>query len=159
MSKIKLLTIAVIGLLIINVGIIGFLLCRKPPHPPGGRPPISQEGPKKIIIERLHFDKEQIVSYEKLIAEHQEMMKSMNDSIRRAKNDLYRTLSFENFTRKDSLINHLNDLQEKVEQINYEHFVALKNLCKTNQLGDYNDLTKELARFFAVNKKAPPPSR
>lgn len=161
MSKLKLLSIAVIGLLVINIVIVGFLLMKKPPIPPfgpGGRPPMNQEGPKKIIIERLHFDKEQTDAYEKLIDAHQASVRILNDSIKMAKNDLYRSLQSETFTGKDSLINQLGRLQKQVELLHYEHFAEIKKLCKPDQLNSFNDLTKDLARFFAPGKKdAPPP--
>lgn len=167
MSKIKLLTIAVIGLLLINIGIVGFLMMKKSPMPPKGRPPIGmegklpgkQDGPKKIIAERLHFDKEQVVAYDKLIAAHQISVKALNDSIKIAKNNLYQSLQSENLAGKDSLVNLLGVLQKQIELVHYEHFARLKKICKPDQLNDFNELTKELARFFAPGKKDGPPPR
>lgn len=161
MSKIKLLTIAVIGLLVVNIGIVGYLLMKKKPNPPEGRPPMGmdgkppgkKDGPKKIITERLHFDKEQIAQYEKLIEEHQVYVKALNDNIKIAKNNLYRSLANENVAGKDSLIASLGSFQKQIELVHYEHFASLKKICKPNQLNDFNELTKELARFFAPGKK------
>ena len=56
MSKIKLLTLAVVGLLIVNVGLLTFLFMNKPMRPPG-RGGQGNEGPKSLIIEKLDFDK------------------------------------------------------------------------------------------------------
>lgn len=167
MSKIKLLSIAVIGLLLINIAIVSFLMFRKPPPFLGGRPPMSQEGrpsaqedgPKNIIIDKLHFDKEQSAQYENLIEQHQTIMKSLNVSIKDAKNELYSSLTNENFTGKDSLIAKLGLLQKQVELTHYEHFAAIKKLCKPGQLENYALLTKELARFFAPARKDGPPPR
>lgn len=59
MNRTKLLTIAVIGLLLLNLGVLGMMFLSKPPHPPmppemhGGPRP---DGPKQIIIDRLHLD-------------------------------------------------------------------------------------------------------
>ena len=159
MSKLKLLSIGVIGLLLVNMGIVVFLFMKKPPHPPGGRHPMAQEGPKNIIIERLHFDKEQVEQYEKLIAVHQASIRTTDDSIRMVKNDLYQTLNNESFTGKDSLLARLNILQNQIEGIHYTHFAQLKRLCKPAQLNAFNALTKDLARFFAPGKKGPPPPK
>ncbi|MBU2045217.1 MAG: hypothetical protein KJ712_00640, partial [Bacteroidetes bacterium] len=49
MTKTKFLTIGVVILLILNFGTLTFLFTKKPPHPLK----FEQEGPKKIIIERL----------------------------------------------------------------------------------------------------------
>lgn len=160
MSKIKLLSIAVIGLLLINIAVVGFLLLKKPPHPredrpgPGeeGMPAMEQTRPKNIIIDKLHFDKDQSAQYETLIEQHQAIMKSLNDSIKVAKNDLYSSLNNETFTGKDSLIAKLDLLQIQVERTHYDHFAAIKKLCKPEQLENYAALTKELARFFAPGK-------
>ena len=167
MSKIKLLSIAVIGLFIINIAVVGFLMFRKPPTPPGGTPPMGQEGrppgqnegPKKVIIEILHFDKEQAAQYEILIEQHQTIIKSLNDSIKDVKNELYSSLNKENFTGKDSLIAKLGLLQRRIELTHYEHFAAIKKLCKPEQLENYASLTKELARFFAPGKNNPRPPK
>lgn len=167
MSKIKLLSIAVIGLLVINLCMVSFLLMKRPPFHPErkppmgqhGRPPMKEDGPKKIIAEHLHFDKQQVVDYDKLIASHLSSVKALDDSIRITKNNLYQTLISTNFEDKDLLIVRLGTFQKQIEEIHYNHFADLKELCKPNQIEDYNKLTKELARFFAPGKKDGPPPR
>ncbi|EOR94468.1 hypothetical protein ADIARSV_2314 [Arcticibacter svalbardensis MN12-7] len=160
MSKIKILSIAVIGLLLINAAIVGFLLLKKPPHLPQGRQSMANEGPKQIITERLNFNAQQADDYDKLITAHQVSMRALEDSMGLLKNKLYQTLNNASFAGKDSLINELGTLQKQIEQINYDHFVALKKLCKPDQLDKFNKLTNELARFFATGKKdALPPAR
>ncbi|MBK8610979.1 MAG: hypothetical protein IPL84_13810 [Chitinophagaceae bacterium] len=157
MSKTKLLSIAVIGLMVINIGIVGFLLIKKPPMPPGGRPPMPEAGPKKIIAERLDFDKEQVAAFEKLVEAHQTSVKALGDSIKIAKNNLFLTLQSETFAGKDSLVNLLGALQKQMELLHYQHFTDLKKICRPDQLNRYNDLTSELASFFGAGKNGPPP--
>lgn len=158
MSKIKLLTIAVIGLLAVNIGIVGFLLLRKPPMLPKGMIQTEQkDGPKKIIIDKLNFDKEQITAYEALIVEHRRSVKELKDSISDTKKNLYQSLKTESFTAKDSLINLLSVLQKRIESVHYDHFMQIKKICKPEQMEAFNALTSELAFYFAAEKKAPPP--
>lgn len=160
MSKIKLLTIAVTGLLLINIAIVCFLFFKRPPHPPEGMGPLmDQAGPKNIIIERLHFDKEQVAAYEKLIQAHQAAVKLMDDSIKLAKHALYQTLSHESFAGKDSLLNRLSFLKNKIELLHYDHFAELKKICRPDQLDNFNELTNELAHLFAPGKNNPPPPK
>jgi hypothetical protein len=52
MRKETLLTVAVIALLLLNFGTLGFLLFRRPPHPPGGGP----GGLDRRIVETLQLD-------------------------------------------------------------------------------------------------------
>ena len=156
MSKIKLLTLAVVGLMIVNLAMIAFLLLRKPLQHPEGRQPMEQAGPKNIIINKLHFDKAQTAKYEVLIEQHQAKIKSLNDSIYNAKNELYSTLTNENVTGKYSVIDRLGLLQKQVELTHYDHFAVIRALCNPQQLEAFNKLTKELAGFFAPVKKMVP---
>ena len=157
MSKSKLLSIAVIGLLLINLGTLAFLFLNKPPHPPGMGPGRGGEGPKRIIIERLGFDKEQIAQYEKLIDGHRRTIRELDEQIKETKNDLYSTLSSGSQLNKDSLQIRLGEIQKQIESTHYSHFADIKKLCRPEQLKYFDDLTKELARFFAPGKHPPPP--
>jgi hypothetical protein len=158
MTKIKLLSIAVIGLLLINIGILAFLFLRK--HvPPPDRPMRGREGPKNIIIERLHFDKEQVAQYEKLIEQHQQNLQQLDGQIRMTKNQLYSTLATDNIAGKDSLANKLGEIQRQIESVHYNHFTDIKKLCKPEQLENFNALTHDLAKFFAPGKNLPTPPR
>lgn len=148
MEKTKLLTIAVIGLLIINLGTLGFLFLNgnkhRPPHE--GRPE-----PKYEIIEKLHFDTEQQKQYDKLIEWHKANIGEADDNIRDAKNELYTQLSKPevDMKEKDSLIAVINSNQKKIEEIHFRHFEDIKKLCRKDQLDDFNALSEELARLFA----------
>jgi periplasmic protein CpxP/Spy len=158
MSKIKLLSIAVIGLLAVNIATVGFLLLRKPPMPPKGIPQLEQKGgPKEIIIDKLHLDKEQVTAYEALIVAHRESVKGLKDSISNTKNNLYQSLKTETFTGKDSLITLLSDLQKRIESVHYDHFMQIKKICRSEQMADFNKLTNELAFYFTTEKKSIPP--
>jgi hypothetical protein len=151
MSKIKLLSIAVIGLLVLNLFIVGFLFLRKPLRPggrPDGPPPLAQAGPQNEIIEELRFDSVQESQYRILIDDHKESTKSLNDSIRNVKSILYKTLNDENNPDTDSLIEKLGALQKSIERTHYEHFAELKKLCRPDQLSDFEELTTRLAGFF-----------
>ena len=163
MSKMKLMGIAVGGLILINLALLAFLFFVKPPRPaemqPGGRPPFAGEGPKQIIIERLHFDKDQVSQYEIIIQQHQNAVREADKQIRETKNDLYATLSSGNIAAKDSLQNQLAQLQRQIETAHYNHFEAIKKICRPEQLPYFNDLTKELAHFFAPQRNGPPPPK
>jgi periplasmic protein CpxP/Spy len=146
MSKVKLLGIVAIGLFISNLILIAFIL-NKP-----GRP--AHDGPRDIIIEKLHFDKSQVDAYDELIKWHRaEIIKSDNE-IRKLKNQLYSTLlSDSSSSQKDSLINELTKVHSRVETIHYKHFMDIKKLCRADQQNDYNKLTIEIASLFAPPHK------
>jgi len=153
MSKIKLLTIAVLLLLLANIGLVTFLVLNKPPHMPPPRMGMNEQEPKRIIIEKLHFNENQIAQYESLIDEHKQKMQLLTDNFKQTKNNLYNTLADDNGVTKDSLINQLAVLQSKIESTHYNHFIAIKKICLPNQLANFNELSKELSTFFSPDKK------
>lgn len=145
MNKTKLLSVAVIALLVLNFGILGFLFLSKK-HESNGR-----KMPREIVIEKLHFDENQIVEYEKIIEEHQKAIRNLDDSIKKTKNELYQLLNEEkiNSAQKDSLYLQLANYQKQIETTHFNHFLEIKRLCKKEQLADYKYLTDELSKIFS----------
>ena len=128
-------------------------------HPPGDKLMHGGKGPKNIIIERLHFDNEQVVQYEKLIEQHQYKLKELDERIRMTKNQLYSTLATDTAMSKDSLENKLGEIQRQIESVHYNHFTEIKKLCKPEQIESFNALTHDLAEFFAPGKNSLPPPK
>ncbi|WP_284652166.1 hypothetical protein [Flavobacterium terrisoli] len=155
MERTKLLTISVIGLLLLNLGTLGFLFLNGPKDhrlPHEGRPK-----PKEIIIEKLHFDANQKTAYEKLIHWHRGEINRLDDSIRQTKNELYSGLDETeiNVKTKDSLIALLNSYQKQIEETHFKHFEDIKKLCKPEQQEDFKALTEELSRIFGPKPRGP----
>jgi len=146
MNKTKVLGFAVIALLVLNFGILSFLFFSKNEDGPRGR-----KMPREIIIEKLHFDENQIVEYDKTIKIHQENIRNLDDSIKSAKNELYQLLNSDTIdsVKKESLYLKLADLQKQIETTHFNHFIEIKNLCKKEQLSDYENLTEELIKLFS----------
>ncbi|MFY8036113.1 MAG: hypothetical protein ACOVMQ_03040 [Cyclobacteriaceae bacterium] len=155
MSREKLLTLAVISLLLINACTIGFFFFAKPPHGPGGPPPFGRMEPKNQIVESLHFDQQQITDYENLISQHRQTIRELNDRMLEAKSSLYQSLAGGNGAMKDSLINTLGSLQMQIETTHYNHFKDIKALCRPDQLAYFDKLSENLANFFNADKPRP----
>jgi periplasmic protein CpxP/Spy len=154
MSKVKILVMAVVGLLLLNITVIGLQIFKKPPLPFKGNGTKGEGGPKNIIIERLRFDKDQVLAYEKIIETHRITAKVLKDSINNAKNNLYQSLKQDNVaSNSDSLINQLSALQHRIEETHFYHFLQLKAICKAEQMEEFNELTKDLSKFFTTTKK------
>jgi len=153
MNRTKLLTIAVIGLLLLNLGTMGVMMMHKPMRPPHGEmphPPLG-EGPKQIIIDRLRLDKLQVKDYELLVAEHQAQTKKLRDASKDLHDELYSLLQTEkiNMAASDSIIVEISNNQKAIENLNFMHFQTIKNLCKGTQVEEFNKLAGELAGLFA----------
>lgn len=159
MSKIRLLSLAVLSLLVLNLGLLSFMFFNRPMRPPMDRAPEGREGPKRLIIERLHFSRQQAEQYDALIEEHQGAIKTLNDEMRTTKNNLYATLNNNAPSQKDSLLSRLGEIQKQIESVHYTHFEAIRKICTPDQVDNFKDLTRDLAGFFAPGKNPPRPSR
>lgn len=155
MEKTKLLTISVIGLLLLNLGTLGFLFLNGPKNQ--RLPHEDRPKPKTIIIEKMHFDAAQQKDYDKLIEWHRGEINKLDGNIREAKNELYAQLnqSEANIKAKDSLISVINSNQKQIEETHFKHFEDIKKLCRKDQLADFNELTEELSGIFAPKHRRP----
>ena len=157
MDKIKLLTYAVIGLLLLNVGIIGFLFFSRPNR----NLEENHRRPKEIIAEKLHFDANQNEKYESIIPIYKDKIDSLDAINRELKSELYSQLKSQvvNSAIKDSIINLFLANQKQIEQLHFKHFLDIRNICKTSQLQDFNALTQELGKMFSNQNSTPHPPR
>jgi len=147
MTKLRLLTISTVALILINLGLFTTLFF--------GKPSQKGEGPKNIIIEKLHFDEAQVKAYETLISEHRRQVRKAEGEIMDAKAKLYETIADSASAQKDSLIQVIASTQANMENVHYQHFLDIKKLCKPDQIKYFNSLTKDLAQYFTPgnNKK------
>jgi hypothetical protein len=144
MNKYKFLTITVIVLLIFN-GILFFILIKE--HKRKG-------GPKNIIIEKLHFDEEQIKKYEGYIQQHRKAINNNETMMNYLRCNLYEELKYsENRAKTDSLIVKIANQQTIAEHINYNHFLEIKKLCKPHQKKDFEALTEEISNLFSAKER------
>lgn len=143
MNKIKLLTFLVVSLAVLNIGLVCFFVFTKKGF--------EKRMPKEIIIEKLHFDKQQIRLYEAKIAEHQREIRTLNDAINNTKTELYQLLNTNtiNEMKKDSLIQLISKQQNKIETVHFNHYLDIKSICKKEQMADFTILTTELAQIFS----------
>jgi regulatory protein YycI of two-component signal transduction system YycFG len=146
MNKVKLYGLFSIVLLAINIVLLWMMFSR-------GAPSRREEEPKKFIIEKLHFDENQIRDYEKLIKGHRENITATDDKIKLLKEELYSCLKDDNTPKADSLMQELSKEKLHIEQIHYQHFNDIKKLCKPDQLANFNSLTTELAKLFAPHPR------
>ena len=136
-----------IGLLIISNLATVFFVMQKRNYKP------YNDGPKKIIIEKLAFDKEQTVAYEKLIDQHKKDIRTNDQKIIQLKKELYSLLLEGNTKQKiDSLTIEIGRTQQEIERIHLNHFKDIKTICTPEQMPNFDLLVGELAILF--NKKS-----
>jgi hypothetical protein len=108
------------------------------------------EGPKNIIMEKLHFDKAQAEAYQLLIDDHRKKITTLESQLMDLKNKLYSNLKDDkNSLNTDSLMSKINVVQLDIEKVHYHHFQDIKNLCKPDQKPLFDKLTEEIAILFS----------
>lgn len=151
MRKQTLLTVAVIGLLILNFVILAlfFFDGRKPPLPP--LPHVREPRAEKIIEERLKLSEQQRIEFEILKKEHLEKMKDVNNEERRLHDELFGLLkgSQQERINADSLISLIAENKKTAEQITFSHFSDIKNLCSSDEQKKlYDEFIGELGKMI-----------
>lgn len=147
MNTTKFLKLAILILFCINMITLVFFITKGPKDRMNNR-----KRPSEIIIEKLHFDANQIKQYEELINNHQKEIIRIDDEIKNNKTNLYRQLSNPESKIIDSLFQEIANKQNQIEKTHFDHFLAIKKLCKEEQLKDFDDLTNELSRIFSKPK-------
>ena len=160
MNRTKLLTIAVLGLLVINLSTLIFMFANKPGHHhrPKGDQPHQNEGPKQLIIDFLNFDSSQQKQYEAIIKNHQVKSREIKKTLNELHELLYDELKNNsiNKNKADSIIQKIAGCHVNFEYLNFEHFQKIKSICKPNQTDRFNDLTEELIHLFPQDSRKPP---
>lgn len=153
MKKETLLTIAVIALLLLNFGILGFLLFQRPPHPPGaGSMPLDRR-----IEEQLHLNAEQQQQFERLKSAHHEQMQASDRAYRDAMSHYFALLKSDTIVagRRDSLLAELTYIQQERVTATFQHFSDLKALCTPEQRENFDALVPAFLQVILP----PPPVR
>ena len=145
MNKSKVILIFALLLLCLNADLLTFIFFKKPHARNHG-------GPKNEIIERLNFEKEQILAYELLIETHRHDVQELNQLIRDLKGELYGTLHQENKKVSAAILQIIAEKQIKMEQVHFNHFIDLKEICREDQMDEFKKLEKDLVNLFGAKK-------
>lgn len=154
MKKLTFFSVLSIVLVLINIILLAYLFGFKNDNV---QKPLPGEGPKKLIIEKLHFDEAQAIQYQVLIDEHRSSVRETERSIQKLKSELYKTLSnTATEEEKQAIIEAIGEKHQELENIHLKHFSDIKQLCTKEQLKYFDELTEELAALF---RRPPPPRR
>jgi Spy/CpxP family protein refolding chaperone len=150
----KFYLIIIVALLCCNLVLVFFLL-NGPQKGPNNRPmggPGMHE-PKRVIIDKLHFDDTQIMQYEEVIKSHFEAIRGYDQQINELKKDLYIQLKKSDSVDSQSIIiNKIGEIQQKIERKHFDHFLEIKKICRPDQMKDFDSLSEELVQLFDMKK-------
>jgi protein CpxP len=158
MKKDTFYAVVIILLLLLNLGTLGYLWVGDrrgsfppPHHGPGGG------GPAPLIIERLGLDDAQQRQFDVIRHEHHEQVMKLQDERRDLYEDYYSLLKHVpiDTVAADSMNRMIMDNQSRLNQVTFDHFMKLRNICKPEQVERYNGFIMELSRILS----GPPPGR
>lgn len=151
MQRSRLYILIIVGLLLSNLMLVGYILsARSEGQRHGPPPPPGHGGPRNLIIERLHFTEQQVAEYDKLIQWHRSEISRADERVMELKNSLYATLlKADTPTSKDSLITEIARVQQHIEEVHYTHFEDIRNLCTADQKPAFEELSGEIASLFS----------
>jgi protein CpxP len=155
MKKETLLTTAVIALLLLNFGTLGFLFFHRPPHPPGA------EQPGRRIVQHLQLDAAQQQKFEQLKSAHHEQMRTADRAYRDALEQYFALLKNDtvDIARRDSLQAVLTRIQQERASVTFQHFADLKALCTPQQRTRFDALLPDLMQVILPPRRDNRPPR
>ena len=149
-TKIKTLYSVVITLVLINIGVIGFIMLHH-----AGRPP----HPSEAVVRELNFTDEQKKEYDKIKEEHHKALHIIKEENHRLHDAMFSQLKDgqDNSPAADSIINAIADNIKRDELLTYRHMAKLRKICTSEQLKKFDAMVGKAMGRGAPN--GPPPPR
>ena len=142
-SNNKILTIAVILLLVTNIALVAFMVLGKDKR--GGKFP-GRSSTSEMMAKELGMTEQQKKDHKQLKEDHLKNIKPLFDSIRVAKTALYALLK--DSTVNDSLVNHytsqIGENQSTIDKLTFAHFKRIRNLFTSEQQPKFDDFVQKM---------------
>jgi protein CpxP len=150
MKNNKILSIAVILLLITNIALIAFMLSEKKKRPDGKRP--GGREPYSMMVKELGMTDQQQKDYKEMKEAHFKNVRPLFDSIRAAKTAFYSLIK--NGPVSDSVIDAytagISAKQAALEKATFAHFRQVRNIFTAEQQPKYDSF---LLKMMQRNKR------
>lgn len=149
-------------LIIVNVAVILIIWFGRPGQQGADRisnnPESERTHLKEMLKNDLGFDESQIEQYLSLRAAHKIQVDSIQTEIRKVKKEMFDEVLNDNPQPflSDSLLKISQNLQIKIEELTFNHFLDLKKLCRPDQYGKLKILIHELFRQQPGGKESEP---
>lgn len=139
----KILTIAVVLLLLTNIALVVYMLSGKKHGP--GKPP-SRPSTSEMLARELNMTEAQKTQHQQLREDHLKNIRPLFDSIRMAKTALYNLLK--DSTASDSLVNvytrQISDKQVAIEKMTFAHFQRVRQLFTPDQQPRFDEFVQKM---------------
>jgi len=165
MDRIKLLSISVIVLFILNIATISFVFFGTKSRC-GGKPNRhhhqkhmeGKHNPSMMISEKLKLDDAQTIELNQLFEAHKSKIESISDQIQDQKKGLFDLLKSDirDEKLKNEILDKISTLEREKDALMFDHFENVKALCKPEQKEDFIKLMDHMERFAHKRGHRPP---
>ena len=102
---------------------------------------------EQLLKKELSFSDQQIEKYIVVRKTHQEKMIELNQAIRKIKKEMFDQILNDYYNKiiRDSLLNRSLEKQREIEELTFEHFLDLKEICSDDQ---EKELKKIMHKIF-----------
>lgn len=143
MTKVRVLSISVICLALLNVVLLTSIFFAGPPR---------HKEPKHFIVKKLNLSPSQIIQYEEMINKHKDLITNEEKKLKNLKQELYLTIKTQNKNNETDFLKKITIVQTNIELIHLNHFKEIQSICKPEQLDNFNSLIEELPHLFGRKK-------
>ena len=128
-------------------------------RPKGGseHPNNKPSGLERIFKEELDFSDDQIHSFTTLKEAHMSSTKSIMDSNKELKEQLFNQVKLGDDLKAHEIAEKISNNQLKLELAIYQHFKDIRDICTDKQKEKYELIINEISKRF--DKRPPPPRR
>lgn len=147
MSQIKFYKYAISGLLLLNIAMLAFFVLTKPRS--GNPPPPSNFESEAIRI--LDLNSEQIATFERLVREHNQMMRAIDEKQRELIIRYFESLSDTSLSVEElDVLNSFEQSEREKIKNTHVHLEEVKSILNNDQLPNFdifmNDFLQKLFR-------------
>lgn len=133
LSNIKVLWITIIILILLNLTTLGALWITRN-HKPLSEVELRHRDKRNFLHNKLKLNNEQIKEFHEIRVQHRQQMGVMLDSIRGLREKLMCQMKKRDLNDSSRLLIHdIGVVQSDIEQLNYEHFRDILNICDSTQ--------------------------
>lgn len=143
-SNNKILTIAVVLLLVTNIALVAFMVMGK--HKRSGKPAGGRVSTSEMMAKELNMTEQQKKDHKRLKEEHLQSIRPLFDSIRSAKTALYGLLK--DSSASDSMVNaytqQIGEKQSAIDKLTFAHFKRIRNLFTAGQQPKFDEFVQKM---------------
>ena len=143
MNKVKVLTILVGILFVLNLGLMYMSFFGPKMNKRGPGPAIGQENADLFIRSRFGFDEDQMKSFKESKTTHGKSLRPVNKQLQELSREYYLSYDQDNAIQ-DSILSEIQKLDVQIYKINSKHFAEVALICTEEQKPELNNFIRSL---------------